>query len=162
MRTQKHRILFSNALEENISKLLNYCIPVFVLLGATGCGTPPGPVCLHSLTEYKIKDDVLPDYPIAAYIEGVSGQVTIGYMIGKSGRTKNHTVIESVPAGVFEENSIKAAKALVYEPRKLNCVAVEVDNVTKKFSFAINPNSTKESRIEALKKIKRKDFEGSR
>ena len=49
----------------------------------------------------------------------------VKFDIGENGRVSNVAVIESTPAGVFDDAALTAVRKWVYEPRKENGVAVE-------------------------------------
>jgi TonB family protein len=53
-----------------------------------------------------------------------SGFVIVKFDIGDSGRVSNVEVVESTPAGVFDDAALTAVRKWVYEPRKENGVAV--------------------------------------
>ena len=53
-----------------------------------------------------------------------SGFVIVKFDIGENGRVSNVAVVESTPAGVFDDAALTAVRKWVYEPRKENGVAV--------------------------------------
>ena len=53
-----------------------------------------------------------------------SGFVIVKFEIGENGRVNNVAVVESTPAGVFDEAATTAVRKWIYEPRKENGVAV--------------------------------------
>ena len=52
------------------------------------------------------------------------GYVLVKFEIGENGRVSNVAVVESAPAGVFDEAATQAVRKWIYEPRKENGVAV--------------------------------------
>jgi len=54
----------------------------------------------------------------------MSGFVIVKFDIGENGRVGNVAVVESTPAGVFDDAAVTAVRKWVYEPRKENGVAV--------------------------------------
>jgi protein TonB len=52
------------------------------------------------------------------------GYVVVKFEIGENGRVSNVAVVESTPAGVFDEAATAAVRKWIYEPRKENGVAV--------------------------------------
>jgi protein TonB len=54
----------------------------------------------------------------------MSGFVIVKFDIGENGRVDNVAVVESAPAGVFDDAALTAVRKWVYEPRKENGVAV--------------------------------------
>jgi protein TonB len=54
----------------------------------------------------------------------MSGFVIVKFDIGENGRVANVAVVESTPAGVFDDAALTAVRKWVYEPRKENGVAV--------------------------------------
>ena len=81
---------------------------------------PPAPV---DVVPAKILKRVTPvvsaDVPRKA-----KGFVIVKFEIGADGRVDNVAVIESTPAGVFDDAATTAVRKWIYEPRKENGVAV--------------------------------------
>jgi protein TonB len=67
-----------------------------------------------------------------------AGFVIVKFEIGTSGRVSNIAVVESTPAGVFDESAITAVRKWVYEPRKENGVAVASQSKAKLVFDAAN------------------------
>ncbi len=82
--------------------------------------TPPAPV---DVVPAKILKRVTPvvssDVP-----RKTTGFVVVKFEIGENGRVSNVAVLESTPAGIFDEAATTAVRKWVYEPRKENGVAV--------------------------------------
>ena len=53
------------------------------------------------------------------------GYVVVSFNIGTNGRVSSLEVVESQPAGMFDQAAQDAVRKWVYEPRKENGVAVE-------------------------------------
>ena len=53
-----------------------------------------------------------------------SGFVIVKFDIGENGRVSNVAVVESTPAGVFDDSALTAVRKWIYEPRKENGIAV--------------------------------------
>jgi len=87
---------------------------------ATATAATPAPV---DVTPAKIIKRVTPvvgsDVPRKA-----SGFVIVKFDIGENGRVANVAVVESTPAGIFDDAALTAVRKWVYEPRKENGVAV--------------------------------------
>ena len=52
------------------------------------------------------------------------GFVVVKFEIGENGRVSNVAVVESTPAGVFDDAATAAVRKWIYEPRRENGVAV--------------------------------------
>ena len=78
-----------------------------------------------------------PRYP--DNIKGVSGYVKAEFVITKSGKTSDITVIESVPEGAFDKAAIAALKKWVYKPGELDGKVVKTKHqVTIDFTSRAN------------------------
>jgi TonB family protein len=73
---------------------------------------------------------VAPDYPPKALAKQIEGQVKLRYTIGKDGRVKDPVVVESNPAGVFEEAAITAVQRWRYKPYEVDGNIVEATLAT--------------------------------
>jgi protein TonB len=81
---------------------------------------PPAPV---DVTPAKILKRVTP--VVSSEVpRKTKGFVIVKFEIGDNGRVNNVAVIESSPAGVFDEAATTAVRKWIYEPRKENGVAV--------------------------------------
>ncbi|HXS20921.1 MAG TPA: energy transducer TonB [Steroidobacteraceae bacterium] len=69
---------------------------------------------------------VAPEYPDRALSDRVSGSVTIEYVVDQKGYTKDVTVLESSPPGVFDGAAIESIRHWRYRPVKYNGQPVEV------------------------------------
>ena len=57
-----------------------------------------------------------PRYPSAAFQQGISGKVVLQVEVGADGRPGEITVVSAEPQGVFEENTVAAARAWTFTP----------------------------------------------
>ncbi|MCW4454655.1 TonB family protein [Flavobacterium sp. MXW15] len=57
-----------------------------------------------------------PKYPAGAYEQGIGGEVVLRVEVGADGRAGDITVISARPQGVFEEDSIAAARQWTFKP----------------------------------------------
>jgi protein TonB len=81
---------------------------------------PPAPV---DVVPAKIVKRVTP--MVSADVPAkTKGYVVVKFEIGENGRVSNVAVIESTPAGVFDDAATTAVRKWVYEPRKENGVPV--------------------------------------
>lgn len=77
-----------------------------------------------------------PQYPRRSQVRGQSGYAKVQFTITTAGGVKNLVLIEEYPEGWgFGRSAIKAARKLKYNPEILDGVAVEVPDVSYKFSF---------------------------
>jgi len=67
-----------------------------------------------------------------------AGFVIVKFEIGTNGRVSNIAVVESTPAGVFDEAATTAVRKWIYEPRKENGVAVASQSKAKLVFDAAN------------------------
>jgi protein TonB len=67
-----------------------------------------------------------------------AGYVIVKFDIGTNGRVTNVVVVESTPAGVFDESATTAVRKWIYEPRKENGVAVSSQSKAKLVFDAAN------------------------
>lgn len=73
------------------------------------------------LDEYwLVEKKVAPVYPSRALQRGLSGCVTVGYVIEPDGSTGQHKVLVSLPSKIFERSAIVAAKKFRYLPAESN------------------------------------------
>ena len=80
----------------------------------------PAPV---DVTPAKIIKRVIP-VPPAGISRKTTGYVVVRFSISEAGRVANVEVLESKPAGVFDESATAAVRKWTYEPRKENGTAV--------------------------------------
>ena len=66
-----------------------------------------------SLTRVKQLD---PDYPDAALRKSIEGWVELSYVVTADGKVTNIKILDSTPAGVFDDAASKALSRLRYKP----------------------------------------------
>lgn len=81
---------------------------------------PPAPI---DVVPAKVVKRVLPVVP-AGVSSKTKGYVVLSYNIQTNGKVSDIQVVESEPAGVFDESARDAVRRWVYEPRKENGVTV--------------------------------------
>jgi TonB family protein len=81
---------------------------------------PPAPV---DVVQAKVVKRVTPDLP-AGISRKAKGHVLVRINITETGRVSDVEVLESEPAGTFDDAALDAVRKWVYEPRKENGVAV--------------------------------------
>ena len=57
-----------------------------------------------------------PAYPAAAFAQGQSGRVVLEIDVGTDGKPTAVTVVESIPMGVFDANTVAAAWKWQFAP----------------------------------------------
>lgn len=88
-----------------------------------------GPVDLSALDVIPVPISRMdPVYPASARARGIEGFVTLEFVIGADGRVSDARVTESVPAGIFDDASVRAAGSWRFQPGKMDGrpVAVKV------------------------------------
>ena len=65
------------------------------------------------------------EYPRRAKAKDIEGYVVISLLIDKSGKVSTAKVIESEPAGVFEEKALQTIKSWLFEPARYKGEAVD-------------------------------------
>ncbi|KPZ54071.1 MULTISPECIES: TonB family protein [unclassified Pseudoalteromonas] len=87
-----------------------------------------------------------PRYPTKAAQQGISGSVVLKYDIAANGRTKNISVIQSKPSGIFDKSAKEALAKWEYKISEagFNDVLVQLD-------FAINNKVANTDLIERIK-----------
>ena len=80
---------------------------------------------------------VQPQYPRQALRRNLEGYTIVELTVTEAGTTKDIRVIESVPAGVFDKASVKAAAKFKYKPRVIQGQPIEVPGVPYKFTFTL-------------------------
>jgi protein TonB len=92
-------------------------------LPATAAAPAPKPPAAVDVTAAKIIKRVTP--VVGSEVPPkTSGFVIVKFDIGENGRVSNVAVVESTPAGIFDDAALTAVRKWVYEPRKENGVAV--------------------------------------
>jgi protein TonB len=88
---------------------------------AAPAATPPAPA---DVTLAKIVKRVTPVLP-GGVARKAKGFVLVKFNITASGKVSDVEVLESSPAGTFDDSAIDAVRKWVYEPRRENGVAVD-------------------------------------
>ena len=96
-----------------------------------------GPGLSASDGEYLPMVKVQAQYPRRALSRGIQGYCTVMYTVTKTGATKDVTVVDCSPKGVFERASIKAATKFKYKPRIEDGESIEVPGVRNKFTYRL-------------------------
>lgn len=73
----------------------------------------------------RVPKQPAPAYPDAAKARQQSGHVVLKLRVGPNGRVREAIVEQSVPAGVFDESSLAAARQWTFDPPIENGAAVE-------------------------------------
>jgi len=84
----------------------------------------------YLIAEVDVPPQVLtsmpPIYPVEAKKENIEGTVTLRFIVTKEGTVMEPEIIESNPAGVFDEATIEAIKQYTFKPGIKNGEAVDV------------------------------------
>jgi TonB family protein len=82
---------------------------------------------------------VQPQYPRAAYLEKITGEVTVELTVLADGTVDKDSIIiiEATPKGYFEQAVTKAASMFKYKPKIVNGKPMQVTGVRYKFTFDI-------------------------
>jgi protein TonB len=67
-----------------------------------------------------------PEYPQSALDQKISGTVTVEFVIGTNGQTKNVRLVDSTPPKVFDRAALDAVSHWRYEPVVINSVPTEI------------------------------------
>ena len=88
-----------------------------------GAGTPsigfeadPIPAASANTVAAKVVNTTAPEYPAAAFEQGVSGKVELRVEVGADGRVTDVSVLSATPAGVFEDAAVTSARAWTFRP----------------------------------------------
>jgi len=86
---------------------------------------------------------VAPQYPTKAAEEGVEGWLLLEFTVRADGLVDANTIriVDSEPAGYFENNSIRAAEQFEFEPRIVDGLAVDVPGVQYLFRYQLSEGS---------------------
>ncbi len=104
--------------------MLPVAIPAFAVFssGAVGEGSPPamvgagGPPAFDTPAERESTFDLDRYYPRAARVRGIAGSTRLRISITAQGRVSNVEIMESTPAGVFDDAALRLANAMRYRP----------------------------------------------
>ncbi len=78
-----------------------------------------------------------PAYPQAAREAGIEGEVTVVYTVTAEGRVTDLRVLESEPAGVFDQAALDAVRTWRYRPLRSGGEPVELTNVGSTLRFRL-------------------------
>jgi len=87
--------------------------------------------------EYLPIVKVTPIYPRRALSRGIEGYVIVEFTVTKQGTTRDVTVVEAKPTGLFDRAAIQAAQKFKYKPRVVDGQPIEVPGVQNKITFVI-------------------------
>lgn len=78
---------------------------------------------------------ITPPYPDVALELELEGYVVVNFTVTEAGVVQDITIDESVPNGVFNEEAIRAAQRLRFEPRIVSGKPVRVEDVLFRFNW---------------------------
>lgn len=81
---------------------------------------------------------IQPRYPTKALRENVEGWVSVSFTVNEAGSVEDPVVLESSPAGVFDEASLTAASRFKFNPRVVDGEAVQTPDVRYVFRFSVD------------------------
>lgn len=87
--------------------------------------------------EYLPIVKVQPIYPRRALSRGIEGYVIVEFIVTRQGTTRNVTVVEAKPSGIFDRAAVQAAEKFKYKPRVVDGEPIEVPGVQNKITFLI-------------------------
>ncbi len=102
---------------------------VDVSISSSGMATGDG--------EYLPIVKVAPIYPRRAQSRGITGYCIVEYTVTTSGAIRDPKAVDCQPAGIFENESVKASLKFKYKPRVVDGVAIEVGGVQNKFTYEL-------------------------
>ena len=106
-------------------------IPAFAAIGPAAAPPAPsapaasGPPVFDTQAEREGTFDLDRYYPRSARLHGVTGSTRVRIRIAASGLVSHVQVLESSPAGVFEDAALRLARGIRYRPATAGGVAVE-------------------------------------
>jgi protein TonB len=86
---------------------------------------PPGPGPGGSDHDATPIIRIDPQYPAPALRRGIEGWVQVQFAVTASGMVRDVVVIDASPAGVFDEDTLKAVRRWRYSPKIEDGIAVE-------------------------------------
>lgn len=78
---------------------------------------------------------ITPPYPEVALELELEGYVVVKFTVTETGAVQDISIDESVPAGVFNEEAVRAAQRLRFEPRIVSGEPVRVEDVLFRFDW---------------------------
>lgn len=83
-------------------------------------------------SEVKVKKTVAPEYPRGAERRNIEGYVVVKYTVTTTGDVSDVTVVESSPAGIFDDAALQAVNKWKFETPAQN-----VPDLQTKVSFKL-------------------------
>ncbi|HXA93549.1 MAG TPA: energy transducer TonB [Steroidobacteraceae bacterium] len=93
---------------------------------STTAAAQHAPVALPAGLKLKRTRYSPPEYPQSALDQKISGTVTVEFVIGTNGQTKNVRLVDSTPPKVFDRAALDAVSHWRYEPVVINSVPTEI------------------------------------
>lgn len=95
--------------------------------------------CAGSLDSYDavLVEKVDPSYPREAKAQGLEGYVLIGFDISKQGMPEGLRIIQSEPAGIFDQAALEAVRQWRYSPQLRFGRTVVTQNAEASLHFTI-------------------------
>lgn len=78
---------------------------------------------------------ITPPYPAVALELELEGYVVVKFTVSETGAVQDIAIDESVPSGVFNEEAVRAAQRLRFEPRIVSGESVRVEDVLFRFNW---------------------------
>ncbi len=78
------------------------------------------------------------EYPQAARSAGLEGYVRVRYDVDGEGKVVNPTVIESEPAGVFDQAALQAIRAWRFNPARRQGKVTRSHNLVSTLTFKLS------------------------
>lgn len=80
---------------------------------------------------------ITPAYPQFAEEQGLEGHVIVNFTVTETGSVEDISIVESEPAGVFDEEALVSARRLRFEPRLVEDVPVRVEGFSYRFDWRL-------------------------
>lgn len=80
---------------------------------------------------------ITPAYPQSAEEQGLEGHVVVNFTVTETGSVEDISIVESEPAGVFDEQALVSARRLRFEPRLVADSPVRVEGVSYRFDWRL-------------------------
>ena len=111
---------------------LIYALLVILLSACTA--VPAQDECLK---EYRPLVRVVPEYPVKALADGVTGWVTLEFTVSTKGRATDIELFDESPPNLFTQAAIHALEQFKFEPRVVDCEVVDAVGMRRKFNFDV-------------------------
>jgi TonB family protein len=82
-------------------------------------------------SEFKRTRYVPPEYPKEALQKGIRGQVRVSITVDTDGKVKSATVVNSTPAGVFDQSALDAVRRWRFKPIEVDGTGIEATLMTE-------------------------------